>query len=63
MSRKDDVLIADALKRARDQYAMHWDPNLFRACDDNAKAIAKALAADNPRFNQGKFLVAAGVQP
>ena len=62
MSRKDYILIAAALKSVRDSYAPHWDPNLFRACDDHAVALAKSLSAANPAFNAAKFLLAAGVK-
>jgi hypothetical protein len=61
MTRKDYELIAAALKAARDAYAPHWDPNLFRACNDNALAIEAVLAKDNPRFDRARFLKAAGV--
>jgi len=63
MTRKDYVAIAGALKAQRYAYAPHWDANLFRACNDNAKAIAEVLASDNPRFDRQRFLDACGVTP
>lgn len=57
MTRKDYVLIADALK-----HAAACDPGtegggIYRA----AVCIADALAADNPRFDRARFLQACGV--
>ncbi len=60
MRRRDYQLLSATLKAVRDSYAPHWDGNLFRACNDNAKAIARALKEDNPRFEQWRFLVDAG---
>lgn len=63
MTRRDYRKIAAALKSTRDSYALHWDKNLFRACDDNAHAIAQVLANDNPRFDFARFYAACGVSP
>lgn len=63
MTKKDFELIARTLKSTRDSYAPHWDANLFRACDDHARAMAVALAQTNPRFDRARFLLAAGVTP
>jgi hypothetical protein len=61
MTRKDFVLIAKTLRATRQSYAPHWDANLFRACDDHAKAMAYALSVTNPRFDSARFLAACGV--
>lgn len=58
MTRKDYVLIAEALASARPldgatAASVHW-----QACH----AMCDALAADNPRFDRERFLKAAGVQ-
>lgn len=63
MTRKDYILIAEAIRATRDPYAAHWDKNLFRGCDDHAKQLAEALQKDNPRFDTTKFLRACGVAP
>jgi hypothetical protein len=62
MTRKDFVLIAAALKAARDSYSPNWDGNLFRACDDHAKYLADALRQTNPAFKRARFLEACGVK-
>jgi hypothetical protein len=61
MTRKDYILLAAALKDVRQSYAHHWDTNLFRACTDHAKELARVLANDNVRFDRQRFLAAAGV--
>lgn len=61
MTKKDFELIAATLKATRASYAPHWDANLFRACDDHAKAMASALASTNERFDRSRFLAACGV--
>jgi hypothetical protein len=63
MTRKDYVLLSATLRRAREAYGANWDPNLFRACTDHAKAIARALLRDNPRFEADRFLRDASVPP
>jgi hypothetical protein len=62
MTRKDFELIAAAVKATRLSYAPHWDPNLFRACDDHAKRLADALATTNAHFDRARFLTACGVK-
>lgn len=62
MTRKDYPFLAAVLKQVRDGYAPHWDPNLFRACDDHAKQLADALKAENQAFDSVRFLKAAGVK-
>lgn len=61
MTRKDYILIAEALKTVRDGYSPHWNANLFRACDDHAHDLADRLGRDNPRFERDRFLKACGV--
>ena len=57
MTRKDYVLLAEALNRSEAPYA---DGEMVRR--SVAECIADALARDNPRFDRHRFLVAAGVQ-
>ena len=65
MTRKDYILIAVALKEARN----HWliasetcDADSFReGLHAAALEIGGALARDNPRFDRERFLRAAGV--
>lgn len=52
MTRKDYRLIAQAI-------ADVWCDSTAQL--DIAKSVAKALATDNPRFDEGKFLAACGV--
>ncbi len=62
MTRRDYVLLSGLLFNVRARYAPHWDPNLFRACDDHARALADALAAANPNgFDRARFLADCGV--
>lgn len=67
MTRKDYVLIAAALKEARDMLAANG-ANLTRTqcslngADASAIELADALSRDNPRFDRERFLKAAGVQ-
>jgi hypothetical protein len=58
MTRKDYILISDALRVARQANgaAAHGI-----AIDDVALHLATRLANDNPRFDRARFLAAAGV--
>lgn len=58
MTRKDYILIAAALKEARDTIASEYHLGYKQA----AYCLADALARDNPRFDRERFLKAAGVQ-
>ena len=68
MTRKDYILIAAALKEARN----HWLAEEARDIDGSAAfraglnaaglELASRLARDNPRFDRERFLKAAGVQ-
>lgn len=57
MTRKDYVMLAEALASARDGYSQ---PNAQHTRD--CEAIADRLAADNARFDRARFLKACGVQ-
>ena len=61
MTRKDYVLIADALRQA---YVVQRDRYVGTSAGVRAAAeyISDALASDNPRFDRERFLKAAGVQ-
>lgn len=59
MTRKDYVLIAGAVKEARD--ASHT-PYLREGIEKAASHIATALQFDNPRFDRDRFLKACGVK-
>lgn len=61
MTRKDYVLIAAALKRARVQGAYSHDEHMRAGVDFAASCVADALAQENARFDRERFLKAAGV--
>jgi hypothetical protein len=62
MTRKDYILIADALRSEKPNDG--WDPNKRVQWDLDCKAIAQALAGDNPRFDREHFLaVVRGEKP
>ena len=62
MTRRDYVLIAGALERV-------WDLYVLSECDDRVhpsevlerviSEVGGVLAADNPRFDEGRFIAAA----
>lgn len=54
MSRKDYQRLAAAL--ASNRPADHWCPNKREQWRLDVKAIADALANDNPNFDRGRFL-------
>ena len=61
MTRKDYILIAAALKAARDYSTAHHE----QPADTFVTAVltlCDRLAQDNPRFDRGRFLKACGVQ-
>ena len=62
MSRKDFILIADALKAARSSYTLPNVAIYHNGIDNAAHRLADALGRDNPRFDRERFLKAAGVQ-
>jgi hypothetical protein len=65
MSRKDYILIADALKAARSSYTLPnvaiYHNGIDNGIDNAAHRLADALGRDNPRFDRERFLKAAGV--
>ena len=62
MTRKDYILIADALKAARSSYTLPNVAIYHNGIDNAAHRLADALDRDNPRFDRERFLKAAGVQ-
>lgn len=56
MTRKDYILIAAALKNAREV-----QPEASLGIDVAAWHMCESLARDNPRFDRERFLKAAGV--
>lgn len=59
MTRKDYVLIAEALRLARSAgTGAGHDAGIY----DAARVLAETLANDNPRFDSERFLKACGVQ-
>jgi hypothetical protein len=59
MTRKDYVLIAEALASVRNEYA---DAPMRNTHTDCCEAVADALARDNARFDRARFLKACGVE-
>ena len=54
MTRKDYVLIADAMKRARPVILNNRGPlDMWESCVDE---LAQALARSNPRFDAQRFI-------
>lgn len=60
MTRKDYVLIADAIAVER----QHWDhlETATQALDALARTMCVSLRLGNPRFDRERFLKACGVQ-
>ena len=58
MTRKDYILIAEALRFARENsiHAVKDAPSYLTGIDRAAQEITERLAFDNPRFNGGHFL-------
>lgn len=54
MTRKDYILIAQAL--LSETPGKNWNPNKAVQHDLDARAIARALKTDNPRFDEDYFL-------
>ena len=59
MTRKDYILLADALKAA----AYSLNPPERTGALLAANEIAHCLAEDNPRFDRARFLKACGLDP
>lgn len=62
MTRKDFILLAEALKLARVRGDYAHDTHMLAGVDRAAEKVADALAAENPRFDRARFLKACGVQ-
>ncbi len=63
MTRKDYVLIAEALKNARpDPHGTTISRHRYDGWHVSACALADALANDNPRFDRERFLKACGAE-
>jgi hypothetical protein len=60
VSRKHFQAIADAFKEQKP--ADHWDANKRTQWELDVKAVAKALATMNPRFNFSRFIAACGFE-
>lgn len=58
MTRKDYILLAAAIRACRFD---GMDPVRAAIHADYANRVSDALAQDNPRFDRGRFLAAAGV--
>lgn len=58
MSRKHYILIAAAIKASK----LECDPAAVDQHSRTAKALADALALDNPSFNRDRFLAACGLE-
>lgn len=62
MTRRDYVLIASALKSARDYQSSSTHAWAFAyGCDTTALELAKSLGRANARFDRGRFLRDSGV--
>lgn len=62
MTRRDYVLIAAALKEARERVKHAANtPSFLMGCDSATLSLAHTLASHNPRFDRPRFLVAAGM--
>lgn len=65
MSKKDFVLIANAIKNQVDVYAGENDNiaiNVRYGIERVAKSLANDLQASNPRFDYRRFLEACGIK-
>ena len=59
MTRKDYILIAAALRRAKPSYIDGLDsPSLEVGWARSVESIADALTLDNPRLDRGRFYAA-----
>lgn len=59
MTRKDYVIIAAAIAKAREETYNHGS-DAWYAVDVVAGQVADALAADNSRFDKARFVEACG---
>ncbi len=63
MTRKDYVLLAEAIASAYAAIPAPENPHETNGVRRVASHVADALARDNPRFDRERFLKAAGVAP
>ncbi len=61
MTRKDYVLIAEAIKRANENWE-GFAPEAALAIEGLAKSLSVQLVIDNPNFDRARFLEACGVK-
>lgn len=59
MTRKDYIIVADALKASKP--ADHWDANKKAQWIVSLNRLCEHFLKDNARFNRGLFLKACGV--
>lgn len=59
MTRKDYNALAAVIATAREDWA--GNPDALAAAGALARRLTDVLAADNPRFDRDRFLIAAGV--
>jgi len=62
MSRKDYVRIAAELREERETAIALFEPMHAAGIAVAAQAVARVLAADNPRFDRARFLAACGIE-
>lgn len=64
MTRKDYILIAEALRRAAPNLDVvrPATANMHMQHEHDCQMVANALAADNAAFDRARFLKACGVQ-
>lgn len=61
MTRKDYIVIAEALREAEEIARQTIGPEGVRAVTIAGDRLAQVLKADNPRFDRYRFLHAAGL--
>lgn len=59
MTRKDYVLIAQAIKRAKDECL---SDDTTGAVKQAARNVALSMERDNPRFDRARFMAACGFE-
>jgi hypothetical protein len=67
MTRRDYVLIAEALQRVRADIALGADETaagrmVSHVCDLHAESLSESLGDDNSAFQPSKFLAASGME-
>lgn len=62
MTRKDYILLAEALKNARPVSGLPSSPARFTQWSDDCESVADALAAQSRGFDRELFLRNCGVQ-